>query len=637
MHGKFSALHQQTTYRAEIDGLRAFAVLGVLLYHASVSAIPGGFVGVDVFFVISGYLITGIINDDCLKGTFSFLGFYGRRARRILPALIVVLACSLAAGWFILLPIDYEALSKQAGASALFVPNFLFWSEAGYFDRSAISKPLLHLWSLGIEEQFYLLWPMILVGAAPKRTLSISFLILMTACSFAFCVYLTSTNPASAFYLPQSRAWELSLGALIAYARPTTARKLIRSTLSVSGLLVIAATMLLLNSDRPFPGYIAALPTLGTAAVIWAGRDTIAAKALSWKPITYVGLISFPLYLWHWPLLSFGNYLGFHSARASLALLALSFLLAALTYELLEKRLRKSEIGNAVPRLSVALASTAAVAIMFTTSGGRNYRYQPIDQRDVASIVAAMKYDYLTPGRFHTCWDPTGPLAPECSAPNDSDNAVLVWGDSHAALFYSGVHKAFPSLPVWQATTSSCPFIGGGDLCNNTNAEAIKLIQERHPRTVIIFQAWEIYSTDWSTSGPQGTALRATLTRLQEMKVPNLIVLGPSPIWDPILPKVAYTAWERTGQIPQRAFAPPKATEKVNGEIKAIAEASGAIFISIQDFLCNANGCLVHVPGKPGDLISWDYGHLTVEGAAFIASNILNERISPFRSGHVTP
>jgi peptidoglycan/LPS O-acetylase OafA/YrhL len=655
MHGKFSALNQQTTYRAEIDGLRAVAVLGVLLYHASVSAIPGGFVGVDVFFVISGYLITGIINDDCRKGTFSFLGFYGRRARRIFPALIVVLACSLAAGWFILLPIDYEALSRQAVASALFVPNFLFWSEAGYFDRSAISKPLLHLWSLGIEEQFYLLWPMILVGVARKRALSISFLILVTACSFALCVYLTSTNPASAFYLPQSRAWELSLGALIACARPTTAQKLLRSTLSVLGLVVIAATMLLMNSDRPFPGYIAALPTLGTAAVIWAGRDTIAAKALSWKPITYVGLISFPLYLWHWPLLSFGHYLGFHSARSSLALLTLSFLLAALTYELLEKRLRKSEIGNAVPRLSVALASTAAIAIIFAASSGRNYRYQTTEQH-VAAIVATMKYDYQTAGRFPTCWDPpTGPLPPECSAPNDPDNAVLVWGDSHAALFYSGVHKAFPSLPVWQATRSGCLLFGDEDWaaetgedrgdrndrhhwlgtqrrnCKNINAETVKLIQERHPRTVIIFQAWEHYSEHysqgWAASSPFGSALRAALTRLRELKVPNLIVLGPSPYWDPILPKVAYTAWEQTGQIPRRAFARPETTEKINGEIKAIAEASGATFISIQDFLCNTDGCLVHVPGKPGDLIAWDYGHLTMEGAAFIASNILNERI----------
>ena len=346
--------------------------------------------------------------------------------------------------------------------------------------------------------------------------------------------------------------------------------------------------------------------------------------------------------LWHWPLLSFGNYLGFHRARASLALLAVSFLLAALTYELLEKRLRKSEIGAVVPRLSVALAGTAAVAIIIALSGGISYRYHP----DVASIFATMKYDYGPPGRLYTCWlvATTGPqrLAPECSAPDDPDNAVLVWGDLHAALFYSGVHKAFPSLPVWQTTTSSCLVIGGSEfggseLCDNTNAEAIKLIQERHPKTVIIFQAWENYSTDWTTGGPLGSALRATLVRLKEMKVPNLIVLGPVPYWDPILPKVAYTTWERTGQIPLRAFGPPKATEKVNREIKAIAEASGATFISIRDFLCNTNGCLVHVPGKPGDLISWDFGHLTMNGAEFIASNILDERIVPLGRGRVTP
>jgi len=626
MHGKFPAQSQQIIYRTDIDGLRAIAVLGVLLFHAGVPAMHGGFVGVDVFFVISGYLITGIIIDGCRNGDFSFFEFYGRRARRILPALTLVLACSLAAGWFILLPPDYEALSRQAVASALFVPNILFWSEAGYFDHAAISKPLLHLWSLGIEEQFYLFWPLILVAVASKRKLSVGLLILIMSCSFAICVHLTATSSESAFFLLPSRVWELSLGALIAHAGQMGIRRSIRSTSAILGLVAIAAATVLLQSDKHFPGYVAALPALGTAAVIWAGRDTIVARTLSWRPIVYIGLISYPLYLWHWPLFSFGNYVGVHGAMASLALLAVSFLLAALTYEVIEKRLRKWKIRIAAPRVSIALIGIAAVAIIVTISGGRNYHYQTTEQSDVASILATMKYNYGPPGRLNTCWlDGTGPqnLAPECSLPNDRDDAILVWGDSHAALFYSGVRKAFPSLPIWQTTTSSCPVTGGPQICNNTNAEAFRLIRERKPKTVIIFAAWEVYSTDWTASGPHGSALRAALARIQATKVPNLIVLGPSPFWDPVLPRVAYTAWERTGKIPARAVVPPKSTEKVDREIKTIVESAGASFISIRDFLCNANGCLLHVPGKPGALISWDYGHFTAEGAEYIASNVL--------------
>jgi peptidoglycan/LPS O-acetylase OafA/YrhL len=193
------------TYRREIDGLRAIAVLGVLFFHAGVPFLPGGYVGVDVFFVISGYLITGIILEDCRRGQFSVLAFYGRRVRRIFPALIVVLACSLAAGWFLLLPINYEMLSKEAFAAALFVPNFLFWSEAGYFDTMAALKPLLHLWSLGIEEQFYLAWPLTLLLVARQRILTIGILLTVTVFSFALGVYMTPKNAASAFYLPQFR------------------------------------------------------------------------------------------------------------------------------------------------------------------------------------------------------------------------------------------------------------------------------------------------------------------------------------------------------------------------------------------------------------------------------------------------
>jgi peptidoglycan/LPS O-acetylase OafA/YrhL len=611
------------TYRPEIDGLRAVAVLGVLLFHAGFTTISGGFVGVDVFFVISGYLITGNIIKDCRSGSFSFYGFYGRRVRRIFPALIVVLAFSLAAGWLIFLPLHYELLSKEAIAGALLVPNFLFWSQTGYFDSDAISKPLLHLWSLGVEEQFYLAWPLALFLIATRRLLLIGFLTFVTALSFALYVTITPTDAALAFYLPQFRIWELSLGALIACAGPLSARTVFRSALSVSGICAIVAAMVLFDPHSPSPGYLA-LPALGAAAVVWAGRDTIAAKALSWRPVVYVGLISYPLYLWHWPLLSFAHYQQITGHMALPAILAASFLLAVGTYEFIEKHVRSASVSSSAPRLAVTLAGVAAVGAAVFISGGAGFRYQGSGGA-VASIVAAMKYDYAAPGRLYSCWlVEKGPqeLAEECLAPA-AGKGILIWGDSHAALMYAGVQKVFPEIPVWQATRSSCPFYGGDGKCGSLNATAVRFIQERRPETVILFAAWENYSEDWATGSPSGSTLKAALDRLRELKIPNLIVLGPIPYWKPTLPALAYAAWKKSGEIPLRANGAPKPTERVDREIKAISKSSGASFVSLRDILCNAEGCLVHVPGKAEDLISFDREHLTVPGAEFLASRIL--------------
>ena len=614
------------TYRPEIDGLRAIAVLGVLLFHAGIPFLSGGYVGVDVFFVISGYLITGIILDDCRKGRFSILAFYGRRVRRIFPALIVVLACSLIAGWFLLLPIHYEMLSKEALAAALFVPNFLFWSEAGYFDTKAILKPLLHLWSLGIEEQFYLVWPLTLLFVARQRILTIRILIIVTIFSFALSVYMTPKNAASAFYLPQFRVWELSLGALIACIGPLPASATTRSRASVLGLAGIALAMVFFKPDSRFPGYIAALPTLATAAVIWSGRDAVAARYfLSSNAVVYIGLISYPLYLWHWPLLSLARYRHIEGPLSSAGLLIASFILAAATYELAEKPFRKLNIEKAFHPLIIGMASTAGVAAIFFFSGGVSYRYP----KDVASILSTMKYDYETDSRLYSCWlvDVRGPqeFAPECLSGNANHDGILVWGDSHAARLYPGLRRAFPDLTIWQTTRSSCLFFGGTEECNHTNAVALNAIETKRPQTVILFMAWVNYSEDWGPASPLGMALKNALTALQPLKVPNLIVLGPAPYWgDLALPQQAYEEWQRSGQIPLRLDGLKRSTTKVEGQLKAISESSGAAFISLTDFLCDVSGCLVHIPDKPGELFSWDTGHLTTAGAEYVASHILN-------------
>lgn len=599
------------TYRPEIDGLRAIAVISVLLFHAGVPALSGGYVGVDVFFVISGYLITGIILDR----PFSFLSFYGRRVRRIFPALILVLVCSLVAGWFILLPVEYEKLSKEVIASALFVPNFLFWSEAGYFDGAAIEKPLLHLWSLGIEEQFYLLWPIALLIVSRRRALLTGFLIAATAISFALCVHMTSERPSSAFYLPQFRAWELSLGALVAVAGPLVAGGMVRFILSLLGILAIAAAVMLFEKDSPFPGYLAAIPTLGTAAAIWASRGTLVSKALSFRPIVYIGLISYPLYLWHWPLLSFAHYL--HFENAPIVLLA-SFGLAVLTYELVEKPIRKR--GPIVLVGGMALAASCAAAII--ASDG--YSYHSASRKDVAAILATMKYDYATDARMSKCWllDESGPqqLAPECFQP---DNGVLLWGDSQAARLYPGLQKAFPDIPIWQATRSSCPVFGGQDKCNHTNAEVRSLIAKRHPHTVIVFAAWVNYSDDWSPGNQYDRLLRYHLSELCD--VPNVIVIGPAPTLEKSgLPQAVYETWKATRTIPDRYGGFKSAVAGVDFQIRAIvASFPNAKYVSPHEMLCNEAGCLVHVPDRPSDLISYDYGHLTTDGGEFISLVLL--------------
>src|SRR3954468_8850530 len=349
-------------YRPDVDGLRAVAVLAVLAYHAFQGAMPGGFAGVDVFFVISGFLITGIILEDLKAGRFTVAGFYWRRIRRIFPALILVLAACLLLGWQVLLPDEFRALGKHVAAGAGFVSNIALWREAGYFDAAAELKPLLHLWSLGIEEQYYLLWPLALLLFFRR---SLLWLILGVACvSFALNVAIVGGHPRAAFFLPVTRFWELLAGALLAYlpmAKPSHLRSFLGAALVIAGFA-------LLNGERAFPGWWALLPVGGTALLISAGPSAWVNRAiLSRRAVVYVGLISYPLYLWHWPLLSYARIVHDGEAPWELrcALLGLSIVLAALTFELVEKPIRRGRLGAMARRVAVPglAASMCALAV----------------------------------------------------------------------------------------------------------------------------------------------------------------------------------------------------------------------------------------------------------------------------------
>ncbi|MDQ2994192.1 MAG: acyltransferase, partial [Pseudomonadota bacterium] len=312
-------------YRSDIDGLRAVAVLLVVLFHAFPSRVKGGFIGVDIFFVISGYLISTIIFENVRTQRFSFTEFYVRRIKRIFPALILVLGATYIFGWFALFADEYAQLGKHIAGGAGFTSNFMLWKESGYFDNAAETKPLLHLWSLGIEEQFYLLWPLLVFIAWKLRLNLLIVAAILAAASFTINIIGIHRDGVASFYLPQMRFWELMLGSILAGVSPVSmqsAQAKLQPYQSAFGVALIIAAALFINKSKHFPGWWALLPTLGAVLIIassdkaWFNRVVLSHPILVW-----FGLISFPLYLWHWPLLSLLKIVEGDSQSMSLKLL----------------------------------------------------------------------------------------------------------------------------------------------------------------------------------------------------------------------------------------------------------------------------------------------------------------------------
>lgn len=359
-----------TDYRPDIDGLRAVAVIAVVLYHGWPNYLPGGFIGVDSFFVISGYLITSIILSALEERRFSILEFYARRVRRIFPALLLVLVATIGFGWIVLLPDEFKQVARHVTAGGLFVSNLLLWNEAGYFDNAGLTKPLLHLWSLGIEEQFYLLWPLMLWLMFRSKKGVLILLCAVFACSFLANLALTSSDATAAFYSPATRFWELMTGGIGAYLyrrfRAWPAHW--AQCGAIGGALLLAAGFAFIGTQDPFPGWRALLPVGGTILLIMAGPHTfINRKLLSARLAVGTGLISYPLYLWHWPLLSYGFIVdgGKPTVLVRAGLIAAAVLLAILTYRFLELPIRKTVVrGRVVRTLATGMAATVLAGVL---------------------------------------------------------------------------------------------------------------------------------------------------------------------------------------------------------------------------------------------------------------------------------
>ncbi len=443
MPGNPQFCHQQIlTYRADIDGLRAIAVLVVLFFHADIG-FPGGFVGVDVFFVISGYLITGLILKDLNVGEFCFFEFWERRIRRIMPALSVVVFSCLIAGWLFFLPRDFKGLGRSAVAQAILASNVNFWLESDYFGQAAELKPLLHTWSLAVEEQFYLLFPFLLVAVHRVSRSSIVPVILVFCCvSFALSVYCSYRYPGASFYLLPMRAWELLIGAFLsAIPRPRRTIRWLNEAVGWGGLLAILYAVFFYDRDTRFPGIAAVLPCAGAAMVIWANCCTLTSVGtlLAAPPVVFIGLISYSLYLWHWPILVLPRYLVLDPLPMSqrVVLLIASLILAVLTWRFVETPFRRRLILD--KRVHMFSFAGIATAITFFV-GLFIYELQGVPSR---IPDAARRYsdgsinDYVFVQKMSYRVGLTEALAGDFVELGAGDKrlpiSLLLWGDSHAA------------------------------------------------------------------------------------------------------------------------------------------------------------------------------------------------------------
>jgi len=495
-----SSPHPDISYRADIDGLRAFAVLPVVLFHAGLESFGGGYVGVDVFFVISGFLITGILLKDGSIGRF-----YQRRARRILPALFAVLACSMAASLIILLPHDLIEYCKSQIATLLFGSNIFFWRQAGYFATETELWPLLHTWSLGVEEQFYIFFPLILlVIKRLSRTHLTAIIALMALLSFGMTIMaMNYQKGVIAFYLVPMRAWELLVGSLLAVgALPAIRSRMMRTAVAAAGLAALIVPVLAYSSATPFPGWAALPPVLGSAMVIWAGQhnDHHLYSIIGCRPLRFIGLISYSLYLWHWPVLVFIRYVHVSPIGLVEGVIAvlLSLVLAVISWRYVERPFRRGFSNRRIWALSasgIMILGLAALTIIY--NDGLPRRFSPA----VAALNSEQGNTWRCPittmvpfGGYYAC-----PVNLPSGAADDAD--VVLWGDSHAQMYVPALRKALDGRHALLVNANGCaPVLGDGATpgCGAVQRGNYEAILRLPARTVILAQNWPQYRDEAS-------------------------------------------------------------------------------------------------------------------------------------------
>lgn len=644
---KTSSSYNSGKYRADIDGLRAVAVVAVIIFHAFPRWFSGGFVGVDIFFVISGYLISGILYRELESGTFSFSGFYARRAKRIFPALLIVLTTTCLFGWYVLTPDEFAQLGKHGAAGAGFVANFAMWSEVGYFDNASDTKALLHLWSLGIEEQFYIIWPLLLVFLYKRKFFIWQLAAVLAVFSFVLNVYFIDTHADAVFYMPVTRFWELLAGGLLAYFHTRTSPRLqyavspqVGQILSVLGLAGLLAAFGLIDESMPFPGWWALLPVVSAILLIAAGSDSVINRYfLSNRLARWIGMISYPAYLWHWPLLAFGKILfGNLTKEARIALIMVTFILAHCTYVYVEKKIRFGRVPDLpgqkkgsllVPKLYVVLV--AAVAVNLTIAAG--ILSARSTSRDFDSLLTAQSDWAYPPQSFSKL---SKGMAHFYTRGPESKSYTVFIGDSIVEQYAPRVDFLLNSRDsgtyrsVIFATGPGCPPIPNvvhrarhsHPACAATAMAAYELAHKSNVEAVVIGGNWDNYLSPknealayldgtrlipYTEAGAVEAALASLANEIELLsKSKQVYILLNSPKGPGFSPKSMLTGsrWTTLGKNTHREGASIEAFISeyvpIRAKLEMIADRYGAKIIDPISTLCKGGTCpTVSVDGDP--------------------------------------
>lgn len=632
-----SATEKELVHRSDIDGLRGVAVLAVLAYHYWGGLFRGGFIGVDVFFVISGYLLSAIIVSEVQSHRFLFYRFYERRIRRIFPALFVLLALSAGFALLFLLPPDFESFNHSFVGASLSVSNFHFWKTLNYFAAPAAARPLLHTWSLGVEEQFYVVLPVFIVLVQkflPKYLRAT--VVLAAICFFVWSVVEVRRDPGGAFFLPFSRAWELLLGtALALQVFPTPRSKLMREVLPAFGILAILCSVFLLTANIPFPGENALLPCVGASAIILAAneRRTVAGRLLSRRPLVFIGLISYSLYLWHWPILVFSKiaiskWFDLPSFGSRLLLAVLAVAIATVSWRFVETPFR---VGAHRPGsktififAGLCIATSLAIAGIFSIRVVQRGRFpQSVDE-----ISNYLDYQQTHPAEFSalfgfgSCYlDKREDLADfnerECLKSTTDEPQVLIFGDSHAANLRPGLQSAMPGVNFMEATSSSCPpTLEQNERSTSECRQFVRkvlteFISARSIPTVLLNAFWNDSDLNHLTE---------TITFLKRRGV-KVVIFGPFPVYDTEFPRLlAKAISSQEGGLPGKHLV---SHEQILDErmSQMAAETWHVSYVSPLKILCPKSVCVEYA--APGVPLEFDGSHLTLQGA-----NLLGRAVS---------
>jgi peptidoglycan/LPS O-acetylase OafA/YrhL len=655
-------------YRPDIDGLRAIAVLSVIAYHFNIGPVPGGFTGVDIFFVISGFLITSNIRNKLDANAFSFLDFYQRRVRRIFPALLLVLLAYFVAALltfssddkFSVTETTFDKICWAIGAGAGFVTNFTQLQAANYFSAATTFSPLLHLWSLAIEEQFYIVWPLILFSISSIRVKYFPIVLTIGVASFAFNVVTMHFDQTIAFYSPLSRAWELMAGATLACPPLNSIDRLpiSRNARSTTGMALILVGLFVVNYKTPFPGWWALFPTMGAFLLISAGPDAFVNKRiLGTNFLVWIGLISYPLYLWHWPAqLLFQKYVGMLGLgvieRPFLKVIAIAGAIAAsyVTFRFVEIPIRfgagRPTLRAAMVTLAIAVTGISAVAapslaLSFATL--TPYQRETIDLLRQARNPEDVADMYGHSPCLKTLTSETAAIFLErgCVTPkNPSAKTVFLMGDSHSGSLSVGLRPLMQNagLNFLQVSTGSCePTNNNPDdkTCSGINEMVSDKIAELRPDLVIFDAFWLTASRPpWFLGG--GNFLDHLIAKIRDIEqrgARKIVVVGQIPVWPPSLPDVLVRNLVRNDEaIPTRTFVgvDPESLE-MDSKMKMLAYPPTATYFSVKDILCDAAGCLTKLgPDLRTSLIVWDGAHLTPAGSEFLARKLTENKLSEF-------